>query len=394
MILTDEFARQASMEEDLGIKSTLFAVPTREMMELAKSQLGFMNMFAIPLFQGVTDVMPAMQFCVDELLINKSMWESRVREEQERMRTQSEDSLVKDGYISPRHLSLADEGSNGSSSTARGPANHSTHEGSTRSSLGPDGILGQDGLHYSASELNESAGASPSASLTSPTSTMTPGSSGAAPSNVQLSYATSSALELLDQTSENHLADQVTNGNVKVEPSLVTDTVVKPPDDSVDGRNLPRISVRDHAPQRSSDTTTDASNTTPGSGDWASQATSATTSKVPYSPSTQGTSVMSGDSDPSPNFHTEISSPPASRGSLASRRPRSGVDKKDGNGVAGVVNDTKRTLRTKASRFRLTRFWRGRGSSANRDRERSSSAHREAALSASAVSVGGDDERA
>jgi 3',5'-cyclic-nucleotide phosphodiesterase len=41
--------------------------PVREIIELGKSQLGFMNMFAIPLFQGVTDVMPGMSYCVDEL---------------------------------------------------------------------------------------------------------------------------------------------------------------------------------------------------------------------------------------------------------------------------------------------------------------------------------------
>src|SRR5436190_2281313 len=82
MILTDEFARQASMESELGIPSALFAPPVREIVELGKSQLSFMNMFAIPLFQGVTDVMPAMQFTVDELHKNIGAWDARVKEEQ------------------------------------------------------------------------------------------------------------------------------------------------------------------------------------------------------------------------------------------------------------------------------------------------------------------------
>src|ERR1700710_388552 len=102
MILTDEFSRQASMEQDLGIPSALFAAPVREVVELGKSQLGFMNMFAIPLFQGVTDVMPGMAFCVDELNRNKAAWEERIAEEQARTRQDSGDSILKDGMFSPR----------------------------------------------------------------------------------------------------------------------------------------------------------------------------------------------------------------------------------------------------------------------------------------------------
>src|SRR5690606_4212000 len=47
--------------------------------------------------------------------------------------------------------------------------------------------------------------------------------------------------------------------------------------------------------QRCSETT-DGSNSAPYSGDWTSQATSATTGKMPLSPSTQGTSIGSRDS--------------------------------------------------------------------------------------------------
>src|SRR5271167_1992064 len=106
MILTDEFARQASMEKDLGIPSALFAAPVREIIELGKSQLSFMNLFAIPLFQGVTDVMPAMEFCVEELHRNKFGWELKIREEQERSRQDSVDSAMMDGMFSPRTMSV------------------------------------------------------------------------------------------------------------------------------------------------------------------------------------------------------------------------------------------------------------------------------------------------
>jgi hypothetical protein len=53
--------------------------------------------------------------------------------------------------------------------------------------------------------------------------------------------------------------------------------------------------VHGHTRQRRSETT-EGSSSAPNSGDWASQATSATTGKMPLSPSTQGTSMASRDS--------------------------------------------------------------------------------------------------
>ncbi|RKF53929.1 putative 3 5 -cyclic nucleotide phosphodiesterase [Golovinomyces cichoracearum] len=78
--LTDECARQASMEKDLGIPSVLVAPPVREITQLGKSQIGFMETFALPLFQEVTNIMPAMSFCVRELQKNKSIWEDKIVE--------------------------------------------------------------------------------------------------------------------------------------------------------------------------------------------------------------------------------------------------------------------------------------------------------------------------
>ncbi|CRK30445.1 hypothetical protein BN1708_000961, partial [Verticillium longisporum] len=81
-ILSDEFSRQSSMENELEIQSSLLATPKKDLVSLAKAQLGFMNMFAIPLFQGVADIMPTMQYTVDELERNKVLFEGRVHEEQ------------------------------------------------------------------------------------------------------------------------------------------------------------------------------------------------------------------------------------------------------------------------------------------------------------------------
>lgn len=103
-ILTDEFARQASMEEELQIPSALFAPPVRDsIIELGKSQIGFMNLFALPLFQGVRDLMPAMNFAVDEMHENQRTWQSKIDEEMLKRVVQDENlSPPQTGALSPR----------------------------------------------------------------------------------------------------------------------------------------------------------------------------------------------------------------------------------------------------------------------------------------------------
>jgi 3',5'-cyclic-nucleotide phosphodiesterase len=95
------------MEEDLGIPSTLYAPPIRDdLVELGKSQIGFMNLFALPLFQGVTDVLPAMQFTVDELHSNKTIWEGKLQEENDGTRMSRGKLINNDGVLSPRSGSV------------------------------------------------------------------------------------------------------------------------------------------------------------------------------------------------------------------------------------------------------------------------------------------------
>ncbi|KAF8545148.1 hypothetical protein BDD12DRAFT_800572 [Trichophaea hybrida] len=78
-ILIDEFARQANMEHDLGIPSSLVAPPvTGSVVALAKSQVGFMNLFAIPLFENLSKVLPEMTFSVEELMANKDSWSKKI----------------------------------------------------------------------------------------------------------------------------------------------------------------------------------------------------------------------------------------------------------------------------------------------------------------------------
>ena len=61
--------------------------PNREdIIKLGESQIGFMNIFARPLFEAVTDILPAMRFAVDEMLTNKAVWERKIDEERQSKR--------------------------------------------------------------------------------------------------------------------------------------------------------------------------------------------------------------------------------------------------------------------------------------------------------------------
>ena len=92
------------MEHDLNMTSTLMAPQTTELVALGKSQLGFMNFVAIPLFEGATDIMPAMEYCVKELQRNKKAWEAKIA----RPPSPFDDHAgTMDGMLSPRSMSLA-----------------------------------------------------------------------------------------------------------------------------------------------------------------------------------------------------------------------------------------------------------------------------------------------
>ncbi|KAF3769959.1 HD-domain/PDEase-like protein [Cryphonectria parasitica EP155] len=79
-ILADEFARQRSMEKELEIPTSLMAPPLTERASQFRSQLNFMNMFALPLFQGVADILPSMRYTVSELTANSEMFLQKVAE--------------------------------------------------------------------------------------------------------------------------------------------------------------------------------------------------------------------------------------------------------------------------------------------------------------------------
>ncbi|KIW00100.1 hypothetical protein, variant [Verruconis gallopava] len=113
-ILTDEFSNQGNMEIELGIPTQLFGgPPVRDnVVKMGESQIGFINVFARPLFENVAKLLPGMSFAVDTILENERIWQVRIREEkdaQERGIVRNE--TVESGLLSPRSGSPARDAS-------------------------------------------------------------------------------------------------------------------------------------------------------------------------------------------------------------------------------------------------------------------------------------------
>lgn len=237
------------MESELDIASSLLAPPKKDLVSLAKAQLSFMNMFAIPLFQGVADVMPAMKYTVDELDRNKGLFEHRVQDEQAK-----EDPvrrrLLKDGTFSPRTMSFA---------------------------VGPG-----------AQESSTPQPGTPFAETTTP-STLTDRKK---TDDQELPPAPPDPTNKAAHVPESSKAHKEVNGFV---PTFETVADFAASDPFHSRKRTNSTQATQDARQRNSETT-DGSTVGQCAGDGASQATSATTGKMPISPSTQGTSIVSRDS--------------------------------------------------------------------------------------------------
>ena len=93
------------MEEEVGIATTLFGGPPElgNLIKLGISQNSFMNVFARPLFESVTDILPAMNFAVNEMKTNQGIWTNKIKKEEEVQR--SKGRQTSDGWLSPRSMS-------------------------------------------------------------------------------------------------------------------------------------------------------------------------------------------------------------------------------------------------------------------------------------------------
>ncbi|EXJ70624.1 3',5'-cyclic-nucleotide phosphodiesterase [Cladophialophora psammophila CBS 110553] len=103
-LLQKEFAHQGEMEQAVGMETTLFGGPPElgNMLKLANGQIGFMTIFAHPLFANVADIIPAMRFAADEILTNKGVWFTRAEHEKKLQLIKKGTGHGDGGSISPR----------------------------------------------------------------------------------------------------------------------------------------------------------------------------------------------------------------------------------------------------------------------------------------------------
>jgi 3',5'-cyclic-nucleotide phosphodiesterase len=109
-LLQKEFAHQGEMESAVGMETTLFGGPPElgNMLKLANGQIGFMTIFAHPLFANVADIIPAMRFAADEILTNKGVWFTRAEHEKRlQVLHKQGGGLTDSGAVSPRTQSPA-----------------------------------------------------------------------------------------------------------------------------------------------------------------------------------------------------------------------------------------------------------------------------------------------
>lgn len=93
------------MEQEVGIATTLFGGPPElgNLIKLGISQNSFMNIFARPLFESVTDILPAMNFAVNEMKINQGIWTNKIKKEEEAQKLKGRQTS--EGWLSPRSMS-------------------------------------------------------------------------------------------------------------------------------------------------------------------------------------------------------------------------------------------------------------------------------------------------
>lgn len=108
-ILQEEFANQGEMEKEVGMETALFGGPPElgNVYKLATGQMGFMSIFALPLFEGVSDILGGLRFTVDHIRSNHTRWHYLADLEKKKPFLMVD--AGPDGHVSPRSHSPARE---------------------------------------------------------------------------------------------------------------------------------------------------------------------------------------------------------------------------------------------------------------------------------------------
>ncbi|KFA74954.1 hypothetical protein S40288_02222 [Stachybotrys chartarum IBT 40288] len=312
-ILSEEFSRQASMEDELDIKSSLMAAPKKDLLSLVTAQLGFMNMFAIPLFQGVADIMPGLQYSVDQLEMNRSRFERTVQEEKAKLLKEDPQikRLRKEGTLSPRTMSFVGEPAGANSKTPTMPLVDTSGQ--------PAGVAAEN--------------------------------QGSAPTELLDVERANEQPEVLD-VSRTTVEYKEMNGGTSTFDAVRELAESDPFNCGQSDHYADHKSTPSRGQRRSE--TTEGSTSGPVAGDWASQATSATTGKMPVSPSTRGTSIVSKESaDHNVAIPGLSVSRPSTDGSPITVK-RDGTGDEDSTSTGGSIGKAEgKSLKKKPSWFRM-----------------------------------------
>lgn len=305
------------MEDELDIKSSLMAAPKKDLLSLVTAQLGFMNMFAIPLFQGVADIMPGLQYSVDQLEMNRSRFERTVQEEKAKLLKEDPQikRLRKEGTLSPRTMSFVGEPAGANSKTPTMPLADASEQ--------PAGV---------AAENQGSA----------PTELLDVERANEQPEVLDVSRTTVEYKEMNGGTSTFDAVRELAESD----PFNCGQS-----DHYADHKSTPS------GGQRRSETT-EGSTSGVVAGDWASQATSATTGKMPVSPSTRGTSIVSKESADHnvaiPGLSVSRPSTDGSPITIKREGTGTGTGDEDSTSTGGSIGKAEgRSLKKKPSWFRM-----------------------------------------
>ncbi|KAJ5688640.1 hypothetical protein N7462_003032 [Penicillium macrosclerotiorum] len=120
LILQEEFANQGEMEKEVGMETALFGGPPElgNIYKLATGQIGFMSIFALPLFEGISDLLPQLQFTADHIKQNQAQWKQHANDELRKQGLPIEHG-VQSTAVSPRSRSPAVQSAKSEESTPK-----------------------------------------------------------------------------------------------------------------------------------------------------------------------------------------------------------------------------------------------------------------------------------
>ncbi|KAL4808672.1 hypothetical protein BDV18DRAFT_132882 [Aspergillus unguis] len=341
-ILQEEFANQGEMEKEVGMETALFGGPPElgNVYKLATGQMGFMSIFALPLFEGVSDILSGLRFTVDHIRSNHTRWHYLA--DLERGKPLLMVDASPDGHVSPRSRSPATNSRNYLTPQAKGtpPSPGSTRQKSTQTFpakepaqqrkeededyFGPKRSARTSvGSDYNENQISPVVSPDTPGPAVDITGDSYPIESDDPDTPEEPSRKSSCAVPELGPVDVTEpMPTKTSIGSVAQEPTSAVS--YESPVESADRANGSRGAYRHHANTMSSACTSAPSNSQRNSCTRTHSISTHSNAMTPISPSTNATSVLSADSDEHP-YSRDI--PRSDYADWDSRSPRAGSPK-------------------------------------------------------------------